>query len=335
MLTLRSIDKLAHMRYKTACGCSIIWVSETIEMPNKHLEHPEDSILQGRKVAIDAIKELVTVTRLSVKWDGAPAIVFGTNPENGKFFVGTKSVFNKRKIKINYSHEDIDQNHQGTVGDILRLAFDYLPRINRIIQADWIGVGGGSVYTPNTIQYKFATPISQQIILAPHTEYTELSPTAEGKIGVSLESTPDCYFVDTNNATVKPPLGWRHLAKILPTLMVAKVPQSRTEIAKHINSFVRNGTLPHPKKMYDTLDAKYKGEVNVQTFKVWHMIFQLKQRLLDAINVNGTVECYIDGKPSRHEGFVTCSDTPLKIVDRLTFSQANFNLSKNWTNEKV
>ena len=81
-------------------------------MPNKHLEHPEDSILKGRRVAIDAIKELVTVTRLSVKWDGAPAIVFGTNPENGKFFVGTKSVFNKRKIKINYSHEDIDQNHK-------------------------------------------------------------------------------------------------------------------------------------------------------------------------------------------------------------------------------
>ena len=93
-------------------------------MPNKHLEHPEDSILQGRRVAIDAIKELVTVTRLSVKWDGAPAMVFGTNPENGKFFVGTKSVFNKRIIKINYSHEDIDQNHKGTVADILRLAFD-------------------------------------------------------------------------------------------------------------------------------------------------------------------------------------------------------------------
>ena len=74
-------------------------------MPNKHLEHPEDSILQGRRVAIDAIKELVTVTRLSVKWDGAPAIVFGTKPANGKFFVGTKSVFNKRKIKIDASSD--------------------------------------------------------------------------------------------------------------------------------------------------------------------------------------------------------------------------------------
>ena len=323
------------MRPQTACGCSIIWVSETVEMPNKHLEHPEDSILQGRKVAIDAIKELVTVTRLSVKWDGAPAIVFGTNPENGKFFVGTKSVFNKRKIKINYTHDDIDQNHKGTVADILRLALDHLPRINRIIQADWIGVGGGNVYCPNTIKYRFPSTITQQIILAPHTEYTEVSPTAEGKIGVSLESTSDCYFVDTNNAVVEPPLGWRHLAKILPTIIVAKVPQSRTEIAKHINSFVRQGILPHPQKMYDTLDAKYKGEVNVNTFRVWHKIFQLKQRLLGAIVVNGNVECYIDGESSQHEGFVTVSTNPYKIVDRLTFSRANFNLSKNWQNEKV
>ena len=34
-------------------------------------------------------------TNMTVKWDGAPAIICGVNPENGKFFVGTKSVFNK------------------------------------------------------------------------------------------------------------------------------------------------------------------------------------------------------------------------------------------------
>ena len=82
--------------------------------------------------------------------------------------------------------------------------------------------------------------------------------------------------------------------------------------------------------MYAAIDDKYKQEVNVQTFMVWHKIFQLKQRLLDAIVVNGTVECYIDGQPTRHEGFVTVSNNPVKIVDRLTFSKANFNLSKNW-----
>ena len=97
-------------------------------MPNKHLELPEDSILYGRRTAIKAIKELVTVTRLSVKWDGAPAIVFGINPSNGQFFVGTKSVFNKKRPKINYSPEDIDKNHKGAVADILRLCYRHLPR---------------------------------------------------------------------------------------------------------------------------------------------------------------------------------------------------------------
>ena len=87
--------------------------------------------------------------------------------------------------------------------------------------------------------------------------------------------------------------------------------------------------------MYATLDDKYKGEVNVTTFKVWHMLFQLKQRLLENITVNGgSVSCYIDGKPSQHEGFVV-QDEHHKMVDRLTFSKANFNLDKYWTNEKV
>ena len=78
-------------------------------MKNKHLEHIEDHVLTGRQGALDAIKFLDTKqSQVSVKYDGAPAIVYGTNPENGKFFVGTKSVFNKRRIKINYTHTDIE-----------------------------------------------------------------------------------------------------------------------------------------------------------------------------------------------------------------------------------
>ena len=304
-------------------------------MPNKHLEHPEDSIIAGRRVALRAVKELISTKKLSVKWDGAPAIVFGINPSNGQFFVGTKSVFNKRRPKINYSPEDIDKNHKGAVADILRLCFRHLPRYHRIIQCDWIGVGGGSCYQPNTIEYRFHTPCYSRIIVAPHTEYTELSPNAEAKIGVTLESSDDCYMVDTNNAEVIPPLSWVELLRILPCIVGARVPSQHVEIAKYINSFVRKGHVPHPLEMYDLLPDKYKGEVNVNTFKAWHLISQLKHRLLDAIVVNGDVECYIDGEPTNHEGFVTVSDNPYKIVDRLTFSKANFNLDKNWTHEKV
>ena len=306
-------------------------------LPNTHLEHLEDLVFTGRKELWNAVWECVNKPKLSVKWDGAPAIVFGTNPRNGKFFVGTKSVFNKVKVKICYSQEDIDKHYKGNVADILRLCLRHLPRLSGIVQADFIGVGGGSVYCPNTLEYRFSSPIRRDIILAPHTSYTEVSPTAVGRGGVNLLSALGTHFVgyDEAHASVKRmpfnflQFGWM-LAK-------CKVPseKARPHILKHINKFIRAGSLTSPEVLYTTLPAKYKCEVNVITLQVWHMIFQLKQRLLDAIVVNGTVDCYIDGQPTRHEGFVTVSDNPVKLVDRLTFSKANFNLSKNWKNEKV
>ena len=173
---------------------------DTDGMPNKHLEHLEDSIFDGRRVALSALKEVLTVKQVSTKWDGAPAIVFGTNPADGMFFVGTKSVFNKRQVKINYTYEAIAKNHQGHVADILKLCLRYLPHIDGIVQADWIGVGGGTVYRPNTVEYRFPIAINQQIVLAPHTSYTEISPNAEAKIGVTLQSTNYARFIDTQDA---------------------------------------------------------------------------------------------------------------------------------------
>ncbi len=59
-------------------------------MQNKHLEHPEDVILTGDLTVLDWF---VNAGTLSVKVDGAPAIVWGIDPANGEFFVGTKAVF--------------------------------------------------------------------------------------------------------------------------------------------------------------------------------------------------------------------------------------------------
>ena len=55
-------------------------------------------------------------------------------------------------------------------------------------------------------------------IVAPHTSYTEISPDAEAKIGVTLPSSDECYMVDTNNAEVIPPLNWTELLKVLPSI---------------------------------------------------------------------------------------------------------------------
>ncbi len=136
---------------------------------NLHLEHVEDTILTGDLSALDC---LLTEGYLSVKIDGSPAIVWGQNPATGNFFVGTKSVFNKVKIKINESHQDIDANHTGEVATILHKCFDYLPQTEGIFQGDFIGFGGYREYTPNTITYQFDDVVTEEIIVAPHTYYT-------------------------------------------------------------------------------------------------------------------------------------------------------------------
>lgn len=106
-------------------------------MQNKHQEHWEDYILTGNLSILDFFNQEYEI---SLKIDGSPAIVFGTNPANGKFFVGTKSVFNKVKIKINHSHEEIVANHEGKVANILHACLDYLPRTKSIVQCDFWGL---------------------------------------------------------------------------------------------------------------------------------------------------------------------------------------------------
>jgi len=143
----------------------------TISMKNTHIEHPEDSILTGDLSVLDWF---VAKSNISVKIDGAPAIVWGRNPATGNYFVGTKSVFNKKLIKINESHEDINKNHghNAKVANILHSCLNNLPLIGSgIYQGDFIGFGGKDHYTPNTITYYFDEVIDAKIIIAPHTYY--------------------------------------------------------------------------------------------------------------------------------------------------------------------
>ena len=142
---------------------------------NTHLEHLEDDIInRGAKGGENAINFLKSVrnmlagsaggVNMTVKWDGAPAIVCGVNPENGKFFVGTKSVFNKTP-KINYTTSDIRRNHGGEVAKKLQVCLANLSRLNirGILQGDLlftddlklINIDGEKMisFTPNTITY--------------------------------------------------------------------------------------------------------------------------------------------------------------------------------------
>ena len=115
---------------------------------NTHLEHLEDEIInngsKGARTSIEFLKSIKKMlqggkggSNVSVKWDGAPAVFAGTNPENGRFFVGTKSIFNATP-KINYTNADISRNHGGALADKLKVCLKYLPSlgISGILQGD-------------------------------------------------------------------------------------------------------------------------------------------------------------------------------------------------------
>ena len=171
------------------------------EAKNTHLTHAADLSFEGysrTQEAIRFIESLVDMLRgssdsklnLTRKWDGAPAIICGTNPENGKFFVGTKSVFNKTP-KINYTNADIDANHGGGLADKLKVALAHLSKlkIKGVIQGDFLfdssdlstkKIGGEKylTFTPNTITYAIGSGNLQDKIkkakmgIVFHTKYT-------------------------------------------------------------------------------------------------------------------------------------------------------------------
>ncbi len=177
----------------------------TIMAKNTHLEHLEDDIFNsgtaGVTNSINFLKSLRDMlstgsggskVKVTTKWDGAPAIICGKNPEDGRFFVGTKSVFNKVSPKIVYTEADADRLYPGeTVGDILKKCLKHLSTlpIDGVVQGDLLYQEkpptiineGKKVFSfrPNTITYtiEVKSELGKKVSLSKmgivfHTEYS-------------------------------------------------------------------------------------------------------------------------------------------------------------------
>ena len=206
-------------------------ITEAKEGKNVHLEHLEDNVLNngvsGAREAINFLRSLRNMlaghsdvkVNVTTKWDGSPAIFAGINPENGKFFVGTKSVFNKN-AKLNYTDDDIDENHPGEgLNDKLKIALTYLPKlgIKGILQGDMMftkddlksqTIDGEEYITfqPNTIVYAVPTNsklakmmMAAQLGVVFHTSYT----------GKDIESMKASFNIDIGHLTTTKDVWFR------------------------------------------------------------------------------------------------------------------------------
>ena len=287
-------------------------------MKNTHLQHPEDSILSGDLSVLDWF---LAESELSVKIDGAPAIVWGTNPQTKKFFVGTKSVFNKKIIKINETHDDIDRNHSGVVADILHHCFDCLPSFDGIVQGDFIGYGDDDTFCPNTITYIFDEIIEQNIIIAPHTFYAT---DGELKDAYVIEDSFD--FDDTESCKFVKPSAWQidedfeeivGFARQMAQLVTFADPLEAEKLKIDLNRCIREGREVVP----ETFD-------NSRLISYWFLIKSIKEDMLFLMRNNGP-KAYIGNRQCGGEGYVRVNDYGMfKLVNREQFSHANFNNSK-------
>ena len=155
----------------------IKFLSESVAAEDKlkHLEHAEDHHINagaaGFKHAVDTLNGVHNQLRrkgsevnVTMKYDGSPSIVFGHHPQDGRFFVASKSAFNV-KPKLNYTNQDIEANHGHAPGLVAKLkaALQHLPKITpkgRVFQGDLMHTpedvkddGENLNFKPNTITY--------------------------------------------------------------------------------------------------------------------------------------------------------------------------------------
>jgi hypothetical protein len=212
-------------------------LSEATETKNTHLVHLEDLIFDpdGANRAIQILQQLgemlttgtVSPTcSVSVKWDGAPAVVFGPDPVDGQFFVGTKSVFNVEP-KLAKSHAEIDALYSPQVADILHVCFDRLQAIHPglVLQGDVLfttemlsqEMYGCVAFRPNTLLYAVPldSALGQQVVaaslgIALHTQYVGTGETLaeysamnlNPETFASLRHDPSVLLIDANYDTV-------------------------------------------------------------------------------------------------------------------------------------
>jgi hypothetical protein len=246
----------------------------------KHITHAEDRPLQSGSKGFDhAVAALNSAhdhakssghsTHLSMKYDGSPSIVFGHHPETGKFFVASKSAFNKNP-KINYTTKDVEKNHGHAPGLVKKLqqALTHLKKVapkSGVYQGDVMfgdedkkETKKGVSFTPNTITYTAKGDEADKVRKAKfgvvvHTQY-------HGKTAESMAADP---HPDLHNFKDHPDVWTKHPAhdtsKINYTAKQQDTFKKHMEAAKKIHD--ESGT-----KMYKATEPHQGASGHLETY---------------------------------------------------------------------
>ena len=292
-------------------------------MTMTHIEHPEDTILTGDLSVFDVLYDEATI---SMKMDGM-SLVWGTNPANGKFFVCTKAAFNKKKVRLCYTTDDIFTHfgHQIEVVEILSYCLKYLPRTENIYWGDWLGFGRTDVITQNTLTYVFPEAISQKLVIAPH---TQVFVTQDGLLPNAVCKPLNETFVDTSIIKWVQPcvdrLGKKYDKPTINTSNIKFLSEKEAFQAKTaINALIKSGQSITPgdgSTLTDILGCPYLANLYL-------LVIDIKYDIMERLIVNDAPEAYLpNGQRTEGEGYVfhSVAHGSIKLVDRTEFAYANF-----------
>ena len=183
------------------------------EQKNTHMTHIEDKVLyggvNGTREAILALRSLRDMVagvhdgNVSVKWDGAPAVFAGTDPNDGKFFVAKKGIFNTNP-KVYKTNADVDDDTSGELNKKLKAALQYLPElgIKGVIQGDFL-FNSGEVKTKKLQGKQYVTFHPNTIVYAVPSGTEAAKKVKAAKIGVVWHTT----YVGSTFETMKASYG--------------------------------------------------------------------------------------------------------------------------------
>ena len=277
-----------------------------------HLRHLEDEVIHGGNEGVaradqfldDAHNHLLgkkTPTHFSTKFDGAPSLVYGKHPTTGKFFVATKSAFNKDP-KINYSDKDIEKNHGHAPGLVEKLkeALHHLPKImpkaGGVYQGDLM-YGKGDVatkngqhhFTPNTITYSTPEDSAEgariknsKLGIVTHTEYKgkgDLGSMQAGPLDAKkraqFQDHPDVNNIDptekvtSSNYSPKDQAEFEQHREAARQTYKKMKPESLQSLAghgvdleAHVNNMIKTGGEPSTEGYMEHLNNRHQKEIS-------------------------------------------------------------------------
>jgi hypothetical protein len=240
---------------------------------NLHLEHLEDDLVnlgsKGAKQSIAFIESLLDLFKgdvassvnLTVKWDGAPAIVTGTDPETGLFFIATKHAAFAKDMRLAYSEEMIDLYYEGKGSLIttLKTAFRELKDlgISEVLQGDIMftpeikkhqTLDGENCITfkPNTIVYAIPNtdPLYEKIQKANlgvvfHTVYRGSGPvnslSASFGADVSRYTSPTAWIQDASYHDVSGTISLTDAQQKTIKTLVSRIKTNSQAITKFLD----------------------------------------------------------------------------------------------------